>query len=181
MKKLTVEECERISISTIYHHLIRSISNDFPDLSLSAFNVILDQKLEDISKSSIRTMGSLKILLTKTMPNFGGVRYWFLCPGCNRRVGILYKPVGEIFFKCRHCHNLTYQSAQAHDSRLVTVLNSIKGGADSDLLGSYLQNKRKLRWKIIDKGRFQWPPPRIVRDRKEDSAYDKYVRPLIER
>lgn len=42
--------------------------------------------------------------------NFGGYRYWFLCPGCGRRVAILYA-AGK-YFLCRHCYRLTYASSQ---------------------------------------------------------------------
>jgi len=48
---------------------------------------------------------------------FGGVRWHFFCPlWCGRLVATLYRPPRN-FFGCRICHNLTYISAQAHDSR----------------------------------------------------------------
>lgn len=43
-------------------------------------------------------------------PNFGGLRYWFLCPKCGRRVRYLYS---RRLFLCRQCHGLTYATAQA--------------------------------------------------------------------
>lgn len=48
--------------------------------------------------------------LVKTLCNFGGFRYWFICPNtnCNRRVGKLY--FGQKLFLCRHCLNLSYDS-----------------------------------------------------------------------
>lgn len=55
-----------------------------------------------------------KIPLTTTPCNFGGKRYWFICPFsangryCGRRVGVLY--LGGKYFACRHCYNLTYNS-----------------------------------------------------------------------
>lgn len=55
-----------------------------------------------------------KVRLTTTPCNYGGVRYWFICPiskdetYCGRRVSVLYK-AGD-YFGCRHCHNLTYSS-----------------------------------------------------------------------
>jgi hypothetical protein len=55
-----------------------------------------------------------KIKLAKTRCNFGGFRYWFVCPlvkdgkYCGRRVAVLYL-VGK-YFGCRHCYNLTYAS-----------------------------------------------------------------------
>jgi hypothetical protein len=58
------------------------------------------------------------IRLQSTRTNFGGRRWWFTCPlivqgnFCNRRVGKLYRPPGRIYFGCRQCHDLTYQSCQ---------------------------------------------------------------------
>ncbi len=54
------------------------------------------------------------IQLITTLPNYGGLRWWFLCPGqsCGRRVGVLYNPPGGKYFLCRHCYDLTYQSCQ---------------------------------------------------------------------
>lgn len=178
MKKLTVEECERISIFTIYHHVIWSIDKLFPDIPLNEFNAILDQRIEHISKQSIILNNPLKFLLIRTIANFGGIRYWFICPYCKRRVGTLYKPKNEIRFKCRHCHNLTYKSTQTHDNRIKSaeklVLN--RAGYASHLI----RRKPKLLWKIYDKRNRTFPFPNQIREWKEKSAYNKYIKPLIE-
>lgn len=50
-----------------------------------------------------------RVLLTTTVCHLGGVRYWFLCNGCNKRVGNLYIN-GDSDFACRECLNLTYRS-----------------------------------------------------------------------
>jgi hypothetical protein len=50
------------------------------------------------------------IRLSDTECNYGGVRYWFHCPRCFRRVAKLYALLGH--FACRHCHDLTYTSTQ---------------------------------------------------------------------
>lgn len=53
-----------------------------------------------------------QIRLTTTPCNFGGKRYWFICPltkngqYCGRRVGVLYN-VGK-YFGCRHCGEIAY-------------------------------------------------------------------------
>lgn len=55
-----------------------------------------------------------KVKLTTTPCNYGGVRYWFVCPlikngeYCGKRVGVLYG-IGK-YFGCRHCGNLAYAS-----------------------------------------------------------------------
>ena len=58
------------------------------------------------------------IVLTSTTPNYGGRRWWFICPltvngrACGRRVGKLYLPGGAKWHGCRHCYDLAYTSAQ---------------------------------------------------------------------
>lgn len=49
-----------------------------------------------------------KVKFDFTSCNYGGFRYWFLCPGCGKRARILYG-VGK-YFLCRDCCNLTYGS-----------------------------------------------------------------------
>ena len=55
-----------------------------------------------------------KIKLTTTPCNYGGVRYWFICPlskngqYCGRRVGVIYS-IGK-WFGCRHCGEIAYVS-----------------------------------------------------------------------
>ncbi|MBN1181820.1 MAG: hypothetical protein JXB49_05995 [Bacteroidales bacterium] len=182
MRKITVEECERISISTIIWKQVYQVLKLEPDASRTRLNAIIAQRLDNMEYYSILYGDVLKNLkFITSRPHYGGVRYWFVCPECKRRAGTLYRPPGASCFKCRHCHNLTYSSSQVHDSRLADVLSIIKGGVNYDVLDSYLRNKRKLRGKIIDKGMFQWPSPRTVRNWKEDSTYNKYVKPLLER
>ena len=50
------------------------------------------------------------ITLEITKPNYGGVRWWFKCPGCGERVANLY--IKKRFFWCRKCNNLSYRSQQ---------------------------------------------------------------------
>lgn len=49
------------------------------------------------------------VFLDKTRCNYGGYRYWFLCPGCEKRAKILYF---REEFQCRKCAGLTYASQQ---------------------------------------------------------------------
>jgi hypothetical protein len=66
----------------------------------------------------------LWIGLHTTRPFFGGLRWWFRCPGvlgtseCTRMTSRLYLPIGPTRFACRACHRLTNQSAQTHDPRV---------------------------------------------------------------
>ncbi len=55
------------------------------------------------------------IWLTTQKTNFGGSRFLFLCPKCNKRTAKLYLPNGALHFRCRRCYNLTYLSSnQSH-------------------------------------------------------------------
>jgi hypothetical protein len=66
-----------------------------------------------------------RVQLETTRVHFGGERWWFQCPGveCGRRVRKLYIGPGGTYFVCRHCYNLTYDSAQSHDARVNFFLN----------------------------------------------------------
>lgn len=66
---------------------------------------------------------NIPIRLEATPTQFGGRRWWFICPlivggiACNRRAGKLYLPPGARYFGCRKCYDLTYRSCQeAHQA-----------------------------------------------------------------
>ena len=72
-----------------------------------------------------------QISLVTTPCNFGGVRYWFGCTSCGRRVAVLYLVPGDVYFRCRHCNNLSYHSRNrctlgtfGHTSRQIDELRS---------------------------------------------------------
>jgi hypothetical protein len=81
----------------------------------------------DLADAYLRVMYTLpskkesfdyRVRLTTTRPQFGGLRWWFICPlvqggqACGRRVGKLFSPPGARYFGCRHCYDLTYTSCQ---------------------------------------------------------------------
>ena len=66
---------------------------------------------------------NIPVPLEATPTQFGGRRWWFICPlivrgvACTRRSGKLYLPPGAKYFGCRECHDLTYRSCQeAHQA-----------------------------------------------------------------
>ena len=72
-----------------------------------------------------------KVNLVTTPCYFGGVRYWFGCPWCGRRVAVLYLAPGDVNFRCRNCNNLSYHSRNrctlelfGHTSRQIDELHS---------------------------------------------------------
>src|SRR3954464_10050201 len=49
---------------------------------------------------------STVVRLLTTHPHLGGVRYWYECPRCQRRVGKLYIADARSDFACRRCYRL---------------------------------------------------------------------------
>ncbi len=142
-KKTTVEDCRSLRASDFHKwgvfkakvgyasgsvvwknyadEVISSIGYSFsqqpyPRLTLSyAFSRNTSEEKQDFNYD---------IKLSTTACNYGGLRYWFICPllkngfPCRNRVTKLYLPPGGDYFGCRHCYELTYQSCQEHDARV---------------------------------------------------------------
>jgi hypothetical protein len=53
-----------------------------------------------------------KIDLTTTKTRFGGIKYWFVCPNCGRRCGVLYRYPLNTLLGCRLCLGLRYRNQQ---------------------------------------------------------------------
>lgn len=66
-----------------------------------------------------------EVPLCSTTPSCGGFRWWFLCPKCRRRVSHLYRPPDAYCFLCRHCHDLSYESAQKSGTWLQKYFRSV--------------------------------------------------------
>lgn len=89
-KKFLVEDCQQIDI-----------------------NLFLKRtrgKLKEILLYSEIEADGLKIGLITSATHYKGLRYWFKCPLCGRRVGKLYKQPINQGFGCRACLNLEYRS-----------------------------------------------------------------------
>ena len=70
------------------------------------------------------------IRLVATSPNFGGRRWWFVCPIVRRdgkppyRVGKLHLPPGQRYFGSRRAYDLTYTSCR-ESGQFRRIYNSI--------------------------------------------------------
>lgn len=53
-----------------------------------------------------------RIQLETTQPNFGGLRWWFICPLSGQRAAKLHLPPGAKYFAHRDFYGLTYRSCQ---------------------------------------------------------------------
>jgi hypothetical protein len=142
--RITVEQC--ISISTAwlnrygYFDGLRSGRIEWRNASgevISSIGIEVLAANESIEQDYLRLYYTItknhseentdldyKVFLASTRCNFGGRRFWFLCPlsvndrPCQRRVGVLHLPPGGNYFGCRNCYNLTYKCQKEHDSRI---------------------------------------------------------------
>lgn len=74
------------------------VDNEIPKITLD-YRVKIDDDWQSLAYD---------VYLTKTACNLGGFRTWFMCPNCDKKVGILYLLNGK--FYCRRCQNLTYRT-----------------------------------------------------------------------
>ena len=93
---------------------------------------------------------SERIALTTTPCNYGGERFWFRCPGCNSRVGVLASVNG--WFRCRKCHSLGYES-ENHTSldRMISRRDKVRAKLDN---GKQMHKKTRQRlqneWALLE-------------------------------
>lgn len=124
-RKRTVEKCHTLSISDF------SIPGSGHITWLDGFSVkylvsmrrdpqqwILQTPVLHISYWIRRRGIRLCVDFQSTRLHSGGLRRWFLCPACQRRVFKLHRPSGEIHFRCRNCFSLSYRSRQKYDKRV---------------------------------------------------------------
>lgn len=89
------------------------------------------------------------VWVVKTQPNFGGRRWWWICPltkngyPCNRRVAKLYHPPGALYYGCRHCYDLTYTSCQ-ENHKYDSMFASLAHGMQDKLPGLKGRDVEKL-------------------------------------
>ncbi len=95
------------------------------------------------------------VLFTWTPCNYGGSPQWLQCPGCFKRVVVLY---GGKYFRCRHCHNLTYSSQQESKSdRLMRKARKIRKrlGASNNLFKPILFKPKNMHQETFDRLRME--------------------------
>lgn len=88
-KKCLVEECQKIRIED--------------------FLRIYRKKLKELVLASELEISGLKIELTTSKTRYNGIRFWFKCPLCERRVGVLFKHPLTSVIGCRKCLKLDYR------------------------------------------------------------------------
>lgn len=183
MKKITVEETDYINISTIIWHI--RYDKTIPRITIADALAKLSQK-----SYSIEFVGlpRLRLRFATSRCHFGGIRYWFICSVCGKRIGRLYVTMSANEFKCRRCHNLTYQLCQTHNQRVSSLLKKIKevhrkqGDEALTVMIRQMHRTRRgsqLLQKVCDKWDNPFPLPFLARKNREEHAYEKYIKPLF--
>lgn len=88
---------------------------DIADLSI--------QGTDETIKQHIRINGH-NIKITTTRPNYGGLRWWLVCPSCHKRKRTLYLSDNDYY--CRECLGLNYKSQTYRSSYEVLADKYIK-------------------------------------------------------
>lgn len=89
-----------------------------------------------------------------THQHIGGKRRWFSCPGCKRRCRILF---GGVYFRCRKCHRLVYDSQyhrfpSGNTNQLQKVRHRL--GGSTSLLAPFPHKPKGMHWKTYE--RLKW-------------------------
>ncbi len=104
LSSVLVEECQKISINSL----------DLNSCEEKITSIYIDY---------------FPIKVTTTPCNYGGFRYWFICPQCGKRIGTLYRKPITTMYACRQCQNLTYALTQysgTGDEKYLRRLNELK-------------------------------------------------------
>jgi ribosomal protein L37AE/L43A len=92
-----------------------------------------------------------KIPLCTTNPHYGGVRWWFNCPNCSKRVGKLYN---SGIYACRTCVGMAYESQRLDEAyrklyKAHAIYRELKG--ISGLYGIDPLKPKGMHWKTYQK------------------------------
>ena len=92
--------------------MISTTLSDYPKVTISQYKEQLRQDSKTVTAFEVNYHYNGKhyqydIPVTTTRPNYGGLRYWFNCPRCGKRVAVLYCAG---YCVCRHCIGAKYQT-----------------------------------------------------------------------
>jgi len=90
--KFIVENCQKVQIKTF-------------------LRLTKDKLKRSILESEI-SLQNLPITLTTSTTHNKGIRYWFECPTCKRRAGVIYAHPMTRILGCRMCLNLKYRKTR---------------------------------------------------------------------
>ncbi len=100
-----------------------------------------------MSSSGEREPVGCVVPISSTPCNYGGVRRWFCCPECKKRIAVIYL-VGR-GCACRHCHGLVYSSQRerAGDrARQRAQIIRMRLGGSANLSTAFPERPKWMRW-----------------------------------
>lgn len=97
-------------------------------LSIKPLIQAVNEKLKDSLLTCEIQCKGLDIRLTESTTGNGGKRYWFLCPLCDGRCGVLFQNPMNQAIGCRKCLGIKY-------------LKSVKKGMAEDIENSFISRK----------------------------------------
>jgi hypothetical protein len=96
---------------------MRSLVEELPSIDIKDMASILEGNQEAYRvEFLISNKYTQSIDITTTRGSFGGLVYWFICPGCKERVKKLCLYQSKIFL-CRNCQDLTYKTQAIREYR----------------------------------------------------------------
>jgi hypothetical protein len=104
---------------------------DFQDIKIGEVMKAIRREIKQVViESAIQAVG-IPISLTSSKTGFGGSRYWFVCPACSRRVGVLYRheQIEEMCCrKCLGCHyrKQRYKGMIGYGTRLLEAVKRVE-------------------------------------------------------
>ena len=113
------------------------------------------------------TRKDCRIELTTTVPHFGGLRWWFICPVLGRRVRCLHLgPQGDVFAS-RHALNLGYQSQrETWGARRLRAAHAVS--AKLGTVGGLDEHPPKPKW-------MRWPTYERLVDKRERASLGSLI------
>lgn len=122
--RVWVEQLESWSVRQFWQpDLARELARQFAEGKPFVFRrITLDVQSRPVS-----------VQVTADRPHFGGVRLWFDCPRCGRRVLKVYHWPGRLTLGCRVCLRLVYGQQMRKGRGIVYAIDRFWNGVyDSD-------------------------------------------------
>ena len=101
-----------------------------------------------LSRSSEREPVECVVPIASTPCNYGGVRRWFRCPDCGKRVAVIY--VQRRSCSCRQCNYLVYRSQReraGERARDRVQKIRVRLGGSANLLEPFPAKPKWMRWR----------------------------------
>lgn len=98
--------------------------DECPKLTVSEFLKQSKVTILNLLASEALSISDAPVKLITSQTGFNGTRYWFACPRCQKRVGVLFRHPISNTLGCRTCLGLNYRKRR------------YKGMIENDLLTS---------------------------------------------